>query len=87
MTNKTDDLLLYDLRIALTASRGATGKRLRAALIDLIRTTTARTSTPTSVILMGLNAAVGFAWKGGAGSGMASEVWGYWSACRSWRGC
>lgn len=44
-------------------------------------------ATPTSVILMGLNAAVGFAWKGGAGSGMASEVWGYWSACSSWRGC
>lgn len=43
MTNKTDDQLLHDLRIALTASRGSTGKRLRAALTDLIRSTTART--------------------------------------------
>lgn len=40
---KTDDQLLHDLRIALTASRGRTGTRLRAALTELIRTTTART--------------------------------------------
>lgn len=38
-----DKDLIDDLRIALTASRGSTGNRLRAALTELIRTTTART--------------------------------------------
>jgi len=38
-------------------------------------------ATPTSVVLMGLNAAVGFAWKELAGSGMAPEAWGYWWVC------
>jgi uncharacterized membrane protein YfcA len=38
-------------------------------------------ATPTSVVLMGINAAVGFAWKAGAGGGMAPEAWGYWWVC------
>jgi uncharacterized membrane protein YfcA len=38
-------------------------------------------ATPTSVVLMGVNAAVGFAWKAGLGGGMAAEAWGYWWVC------
>jgi uncharacterized membrane protein YfcA len=38
-------------------------------------------ATPTSVVLMGINAAVGFAWKSGVGGGMAPEAWGYWWVC------
>lgn len=38
-----DKDLIDDLRIALTASRGTTGERLRTTLTELIRTTTART--------------------------------------------
>lgn len=39
----TDDQLLDDLRIALTAARGRTGTHLRTKLTELIRATTART--------------------------------------------
>lgn len=38
-----DKDLIDDLCIALSASRGSTGKRLRATLTELIRTTFART--------------------------------------------
>jgi len=38
-------------------------------------------ATPTSVVLMGMNAAVGFAWKALAGGGMATEAWNYWWVC------
>ncbi len=38
-------------------------------------------ATPTSVVLMGLNAAIGFAWKSLAGGGMATEAWNYWWVC------
>ena len=38
-------------------------------------------ATPTSVILMAINAAVGFLWKHGAGGGMAGEAWNYWWVC------
>jgi len=38
-------------------------------------------ATPTSVVLMGVNATVGFAWKSLVGGGMAAEAWGYWWVC------
>ena len=38
-------------------------------------------ATPTSVVLMGLNAAVGFTFKALAGGGMATEAWNYWWVC------
>lgn len=45
-------------------------------------------ATPTSVVLMGVNAAVAFAWKGGLApivgasqSGMAPDAWNYWWVC------
>jgi hypothetical protein len=30
---------------------------------------------------MGINAAVGFLWKGGVRGGMAPEAWDYWWVC------
>lgn len=38
-------------------------------------------ATPTSVVLMGINAVVGFAWKGGVTGGLAAAAWGYWWVC------
>ena len=38
-------------------------------------------ATPTSVVLMGINAAVGFLWKGGVRSDMAADAWNYWWVC------
>ena len=38
-------------------------------------------ATPTSVVLMGINAAVGFGWKATVGAGMASDAWNYWWVC------
>ncbi len=38
-------------------------------------------ATPTSVVLMGINAAVGFLWKGGVRADMALEAWNYWWVC------
>lgn len=38
-------------------------------------------ATPTSVVLMGLNAAVGFGWRELAGPGVAAEAWSYWWVC------
>jgi len=38
-------------------------------------------ATPTSVVLMGINAAVGFLWRGGIRAEMASEAWNYWWVC------
>ncbi|MEM7307458.1 MAG: sulfite exporter TauE/SafE family protein [Planctomycetota bacterium] len=40
-----------------------------------------KVATPTSVVLMGINAAVGFLWKGGVRGDMAAEAWGYWWVC------
>jgi len=40
-----------------------------------------KVATPTSVVLMGLNAAVGFGWKQGFGPGMAADAWSYWWVC------
>lgn len=38
-------------------------------------------ATPTSVILMGMNALWGVLWKGGISKGMAAEAWEYWFVC------
>jgi hypothetical protein len=40
-----------------------------------------RVATPTSVVLMAVNATVGFAWKSGAGGGMEPLAWEYWWVC------
>ncbi len=51
------------------------------ALLVLRLRITESVATPTSVVLMGINAAIGFAWKELAGGGVAPEAWGYWWAC------
>ena len=38
-------------------------------------------ATPTSVVLMGINAAVGFLWKGAVRTDLAPEAWNYWWVC------
>lgn len=38
-------------------------------------------ATPTSVVLMALNALIGFGWKGLVRGGMEAEAWRYWWVC------
>ena len=38
-------------------------------------------ATPTSVVLMGVNALVGALWKGTYGAGLAPAAWDYWWVC------
>ncbi len=38
-------------------------------------------ATPTSVVLMGMNALAGFIWKEGFSGGMAADAWQYWYVC------
>ena len=40
-----------------------------------------KVATPTSVVLMGINAAVGFLWKGAVRGDLAPEAWNYWWVC------
>ncbi len=40
-----------------------------------------RVATPTSVVLMGINALVGALWKGGVRGELALEAWNYWWVC------
>ena len=40
-----------------------------------------KVATPTSVILMGMNALFGFLWKEGVGAGMAPAAWSFWYVC------
>jgi uncharacterized protein len=61
---------------------------LTFALLVLRFRITESIATPTSVVLMGVNAAVAFAWKGGlkplldpSASGMATQAWNYWWVC------
>lgn len=42
---------------------------------------TEKVATPTSVVLMGLNALVGALWKGGVHQALAPEAWNYWWVC------
>jgi uncharacterized membrane protein YfcA len=51
------------------------------ALLALAFRVSESVATPTSVVLMGVNAAVGFGWKELAGGGAAPAAWGYWWAC------
>jgi len=40
-----------------------------------------KVATPTSVVLMALNAVVGFAWQGGVRGALAADAWSYWWVC------
>jgi uncharacterized membrane protein YfcA len=54
---------------------------LTFALLVLLFRVSERVATPTSVVLMASNAAVGALWKGTLGAGLAPEAWSYWWVC------
>ncbi|MCB9916356.1 MAG: sulfite exporter TauE/SafE family protein [Planctomycetes bacterium] len=51
------------------------------ALLVLRLRISERVATPTSVVLMGLNALVGALWKGGVHQALAPDAWNYWWVC------
>lgn len=72
----------------ITAITGSGLDILTFSLLVLRFRITESIATPTSVVLMGVNAAVAFAWKGGlapafsaSAPGMATEAWNYWWVC------
>jgi len=72
----------------ITAITGSGLDILTFSLLVLRFRITESIATPTSVVLMGVNAAVAFAWKGGLAplvgasqAGMAPEAWTYWWVC------
>ncbi len=77
-------LLLFGAGIVGGCITSITGSGLDItifALLVLRLRINEKIATPTSVVLMGINAAVGFGWKEWAGAGMASEAWNYWWVC------
>ena len=77
-------LLLAAVGVIGGAISGMTGSGLDIltfSLLVLRFRISEKIATPTSVILMAINAAVGFLWKHGAGGGMAPEAWNYWWVC------
>lgn len=54
---------------------------LTFSLLVLVFRVSESVATPTSVVLMGLNALVGALYKGTVGGGLAAEAWGYWWVC------
>lgn len=84
-------LLLFGTGLIGGSISGLTGSGLDIltfSLLVLRFRVNEKIATPTSVILMALNAIVGFAWKGGfapligtATSGMAPDAWTYWWVC------
>lgn len=66
---------------AITGITGSGLDILTFSLLVLRFRITETIATPTSVILMAINALVGFAWKGGVGEGLAPDAWKYWWAC------
>lgn len=51
------------------------------ALLVLRLRISEKIATPTSVVLMGINALVGALWKGGVNGALAPEAWNYWWVC------
>jgi len=54
---------------------------LTFALLVLLFRVSEKVATPTSVVLMASNAAVGALWKGTLGAGLAPDAWDYWWVC------
>ena len=81
----TDDLTFFAFGIAGGIGSGLVGSGLDIVLFSLLTLTyrlDERIVTPTSVVLMGINAAVGFAWRGAFGdTPIPDEAWGYWWVC------
>lgn len=84
-------LLLFGTGVIGGVISGLTGSGLDIltfSLLVLRFRISEKIATPTSVILMGLNAVVGFAWKGvfaplleTGQAGLAAEAWQYWWVC------
>ena len=81
-------LLLVSVGLLGGVISGITGSGLDIltfSLLVLRFRITESLATPTSVVLMGINACVGFLWKSGistsAVSGMSPEAWNYWWVC------
>jgi len=54
---------------------------LTFSLLVLLLRVSEQVATPTSVVLMGVNALVGAAWKGTLGAGLEPMAWDYWWVC------
>ena len=77
-------LLLFGTGVAGGTVSGITGSGLDVAtfaLLVLAFRIDERVATPTSVVLMGMNALAGVLWREGVTTGMAAEAWGYWWVC------
>ncbi|HKK16400.1 MAG TPA: sulfite exporter TauE/SafE family protein, partial [Gammaproteobacteria bacterium] len=63
---------------------GVTGSGLDIvifAVLVLVFSLCEKVATPTSIILMACNSAVGFIWTESFGGGVATEAWSYWWVC------
>ncbi len=84
LASRRDDLALFLVGIIGGTISGITGSGLDIttfSLLVLAMRVSESVATPTSVILMAINASVGFLWKSTFGEGMAPEAWDYWWAC------
>lgn len=77
-------LLLAGTGIIGGAISGLTGSGLDILIFSLLVLRfriSEKIATPTSVILMAINAVVGFLWKANVGGGMSPDAWNYWWVC------
>lgn len=77
-------LLLAGTGIIGGAISGTTGSGLDILIFSLLVLRfriSEKVATPTSVILMAINAVVGFLWKANVGGGMSEDAWNYWWVC------
>lgn len=65
----------------VTAITGSGLDILTFSLLVLLFRVSEQVATPTSVVLMGVNALIGATWKGTLGAGLAPEAWSYWWVC------
>ncbi len=80
-----DPLVLFAFGVVGGIGTGLVGSGLDIVLFSLLTLAhrlDERVATPTSVVLMAINAMVGFAWRlGSSGPPIPEEAWGYWWAC------
>ena len=79
-----ESLLFVVIGVVGGVVSGITGSGLDIltfTMLTLLFRVNEKVATPTSVVLMAVNALVGFAWRGGLESNLAPEAWGYWYVC------
>lgn len=77
-------LLLFGTGIVGGIITSITGSGLDIATFSLLvlrLRISEKIATPTSVVLMGINALVGALWKGGVHGNLAPDAWSYWWVC------